>query len=173
MYTIWQMQVCGQVSNPLVSLTDRLCTWPSHYQSFHMLGASWNCSIFTYSIFHLKLYQLQTFGYLGLIECIKIWLSRVRMLTSDICLFLNTFIVILLHLSQFPPFPSLPIPSAAPTVNCHTIVHVHGSFNTCSLSSPFLFFLPLSPPPYLLVTFSLFYGSMSVVLFCSLVYFVN
>ena len=75
------------------------------------------------------------------------------MLVFLFCAFIMLFIityftVILLQLSQFLPLcPPLPSPSSAPPVIPHPVVHVHRSVLTCSLTSPFPFFPPLSPSP--------------------------
>ena len=85
----------------------------------------------------------------------------------------NHFIIVLLQLSQFFPLcPPLPTSHPAPTVNSHTIVHVHGSFIHVLWLVSSHSFHHFPPPPSLLVTFSLIYVSMPVVLFCTLVYFV-
>ena len=57
------------------------------------------------------------------------WISFSCNFVSIQMLILVIFIVILLQLSQFFPLcPPLPNPPPAPTVNSHTVVHVHGSF---------------------------------------------
>ena len=70
-----------------------------------------------------------------------------------------------------PIFPPL-LSSVHPTVNSHTVVHLHGSFihDLCLVPSPSFHCFPPSASP--LVTFSLFHVSMLVVLYCSWVYFV-
>ena len=69
----------------------------------------------------------------------------------------------------FPLCPPLHSPLPASTVNPHIIVHVHGSFIHVLCLIPSFHHYPLSPSPLV----SLFHISMSLVLFCSLVYVVH
>ena len=83
------------------------------------------------------------------------------------------FLFILLQLFQFTPLgPPLPSPPPAPSQSphhcpCPWVIH------TCSLTNPFPFFLSFLPPPFPMAAVRLFYVSMSLVLFCSLVYLVH
>ena len=87
---------------------------------------------------------------------------------------LNNFLLLFYYsCPNFPASPSSTHPTTLPKVNSHTVVHVRGSFISvlCLVPSPSFHHYSLPPTP--LVTFSLFYVSMSVVLFCSLVYLVQ
>ena len=91
---------------------------------------------------------------------------------TNMKLFLFPFI--LLWLSQLvhlclPSSCSLPTPTGHPLRLCRCPWIIH----TCSWTTPFPFFPPPPPPPCPLAAVSLFPFSMSVVLFCSLVYFVH
>ena len=87
--------------------------------------------------------------------------------------FLNFCIVVQLQLSPFPaitlPCPTHPLPSTFSPLP--PVVFVHGSFIHFPWPVPFF---PHHPPSSsLLVTVSLFFISMSVVMFCSFVCFVD
>ena len=93
---------------------------------------------------------------------------------QDCLLFLFYFILNCYSVTVVPIFPSLPSSTQSTPCShsqsphhclCSCVIH------TCSLTSPFPFFPPLSPSP--LVSVSPFHVSMPVVLFCSLVYFVH
>ena len=83
-------------------------------------------------------------------------------------------IVILIRLPQFfllcPPPPSL---YPAPTVNPHTIVQVHRPLIHVLSIVPSQFSHHYPPPSFPLATVILFYVSISLALFFSLVYFVH
>ena len=92
--------------------------------------------------------------------------------------FKNYFILFNLHifycsLCQFPPWLSPALSPLGPTVNLHTVAHVHGSFIhvLCLVSSPS--FLPYPPPRSPLVPVSLFLVSMPLLLFCQYVCFID
>ena len=65
----------------------------------------------------------------------------------SIYIFIKSFSVILLYLSQFTPLPSSIHPTLAPTINTYTIVPCLWFVHICSLSSPCPFLPPLSPSP--------------------------
>ena len=96
---------------------------------------------------------------------------------SHFLIFVLLFIFYLFYcysVTIVPIFPTLPsstqhIPH--PHVNPYPVVHVHGSF--CKFFDQSLPFICTISPPSPLATVSLLHVSMSLVLFCSLVYFVH
>ena len=88
--------------------------------------------------------------------------------------FKNILLFMLLQLSQYfpihPPPPSHPLTSIMSPL---TIVHIHGSLIYVLWIIPFPSFNQSLPPPSPLTAVSLSCDSMSLVLFCSLVYFVG
>ena len=87
---------------------------------------------------------------------------------SFLSFFLYIINVILLQLSHFFPFALLCLAlPPTPTVNPHTVVHLHGSCITCCLFDPFPSFRPsfhcYLPLPSSLAAVSLFHVFMSLV----------
>ena len=84
------------------------------------------------------------------------------------------FLFFYCSITVVPIFPitllTLPIPTSH--IQFPHVVFVHGSFIHVPWQL-FSFFPPLSRPPFPLVTVSLFFISMSLVLFCSLAWFVG
>ena len=73
----------------------------------------------------------------------------------------------------FPHSPPLPCSPLAPSVNPHPFVHVYGSFIPVLSLDPSPSYIPCTPPTSPLVPAHLFLDSMTLVLFCSFVCFLN
>ena len=69
----------------------------------------------------------------------------------------------------YPHCSPLLCPHPTPTVNTHPVIHVHGSLITVPWLDPSPSFLSYPAPPVSLVSVSLFFVSMPLVLFCSFV----
>ena len=104
------------------------------------------------------------------ISCL-VWISRILLKPSLRTIFF--FIVIQVHLSPFSPHHQPPAP---PIPTSHTWIYPHWLYPcvlyTCSLMTlPLL--SPIIPLPSPLVTVSLFFISMSLVIICFLICFVD
>ena len=103
----------------------------------------------------------------------SIWMLPDSVLFFPIFLFNQFYCYSTAVFPIFPPFPSSTHPIPCSHSRFPHCCHIHGLFIhvLCLVPSPSSHHYPPSPSP--LVTFSLFHVSMSVVLFCSLVYFVH